>query len=360
MNPFRSNSQAERQSRSRGPSGTQIDDSIATSDDLLFDFFDFFDSTVDDVYTYILHRTRNQAVAEEITLDVYYSLLQRRRFLWWRNVAEIATLLPVAEKAIAAMPSWSEKELEDLYMEELGQCVPDAKEEATLRKLEAVKNAIKELPVKEQCIAIMRFFLRWKPEKAALIAQKSVAAVEKIYESVLHSLIQFLGSQDVFREVSVEAFLRLISCPPLASEAKARLRVAILEKYRAGQMSNVRFAVPVAALLLVGYTAFSTLLLPPISGRGITRQIAAMEVLILKQERDYRDAFLKFESTYRTYTAHFAEKDLARITVDFLPQAIVQQVELEDTVNTALRELGTRPLIISTLLAAPKAHAESL
>ena len=87
-------------------------------------------------------------------------------------------------------------------------------------------------------------------------------------------------------------------------------------------------------------------------------EIAAVEVLLTSREREYRDAFLKTERSYRTYTAYYAEKDLARITTDFLPPAVQQQIELENGVNDVLRTLGKRALVTSSLLTMPKAHAE--
>ena len=77
-----------------------VDDAVAISEDLLFEFFDFFDHSIDDVYAYIVHRTRVPEIAEDITLKLYFSLLQRQRFFWWRSRINLPELFLMADKAI--------------------------------------------------------------------------------------------------------------------------------------------------------------------------------------------------------------------------------------------------------------------
>jgi DNA-directed RNA polymerase specialized sigma24 family protein len=353
---------AERQSRSRGPAGSQIDDSIAASDDLLFDFFDFFDTSIDEVYAYVLHRTRVPELAEDITLNVYFSLLQRRRFFWWRNIADISTLLPIADKAIAAMPRWEEDTTGHVYLDVLKKHIPDGIEEAAIHKLQLLLRSIKSLPIAEQKIAVMCIFLHWPAEKAARILEKSKQNIEKAYEAVTHQLIGILGKEIAFQESSVEKFFESIHCPIMEKSQKAALRVAILEKYRSAQMSNVRFVVPAIAMMLFftlsGYTAYSTYMLPSVSAFESKRQIAAARVLLLDRELHYRDVLSQTEADIQGLAAYFAEKDLARINVDLAPSALAQQVKLEQEVGFVLRRMGEKIFISLNTFTWPRAFAE--
>jgi|GEM_PF-1211225 hypothetical protein len=78
---------------------SRIDD-MESSEDMVFDFFDFFDRTIDDLYAYSLNRLKDNALAEENIISVYFSLMKRRRFFWWNKTMNVSTLLLIADKQI--------------------------------------------------------------------------------------------------------------------------------------------------------------------------------------------------------------------------------------------------------------------
>jgi DNA-directed RNA polymerase specialized sigma24 family protein len=329
---------------------TSLGDSIAASEDLLFDFFDFFDKTIDDVYWYILHRTRVPELAEDITLSVYFSLLQRRRFFWWRNIVQLPTLLSLADKAIASMRKWEEESTGYSYIEELMKCIRDGTEKDTIEKTRLVLQALKNLPLKQHKMAILRFFLNWDAAKSAKALGKKKDAFEKEYEAMLHQLVGLLGDENIFSNTSIEKFLQSIVCPGIEEEKKASLRVALLEKYRSAQMNSVSYAMPIASLLIVCSTfmgcfaIFSTVFVEPISAHGTSKQFAALEVLLTDSQITYQNVLIDAEAELKSLTAASAEHDLADMSIDLAYIALRRQLEIEQEVGTIIDDIRTRAL----------------
>ena len=355
--PFKK-SPAEIQSQSDGTNGASIDNGI-NSEDSLSDFFDFFDYTVDQIHAYILHRTHMPDVSMEITMNVYFLLLRRRRFFWWRNVTDISILMPVVEKVIAHMPKWRGEILSESYIEELRQCVPNDNVETNLQKLEEVVQAIKGLPVKEQRIAIMCFFLHWKPAYVAEILGKNVSAIEKTYEAILNQLIDILGEKDVFHKINVHKFLEQISCPSLESDFKSDICTSIMEKDRAGQMSNIRLLAPVVAALLIVSSAFvgSAFIIEPQSLDESITQIAAAQVIILSEPMESLKTLRIVEENIQSITAYAVEKQISAMSVELASFALKEQLRQRKEVNKILEDMDARLLLSAKQSIA---HAENL
>jgi len=324
------------------------DDTLAASEDLLFEFFDFFDRTVDDVYSYIKHRTRVPEIAEDITLKLYFSLLQRQRFFWWRNATQLPDLFSLADKSIAGVVQWQEAANGNEYMKEIARYMPGENEEEMMERTGLLLRALKRLPLREQKMAVIRFFLRWPAAKTAELFSMKKDIVEKAYEITLHHFIAQLESESSFKELSVENVLKRIHCGTLSESDKAKMRLIILEKFRAAQMSSLRYVMPVAAFLLVatsitGGIGYGTV--NPVSAQSGIRTVAAAQVLLLGEKQDVRDTILSAEKKSRALAAAFVEKDLAHISIDLAKPAVKQQVELEQNVYSTIEKLKKESLL---------------
>ena len=331
------------------------DDTLAASEDLLFEFFDFFDKTVDDVYSYIEHRTRVPEIAEDITLKLYFSLLQRQRLFWWRNSTQLPDLFSLADKSIAGVVQWQEAANGDAYGREIARYMPGKTEEEMVERAQLLLRALKKLPLREQKMAVIRFFLRWPAAKTAALFSMKKDIVEKAYEITLHHFISQLESEPAFRELSVEKVLKRIHCRTLSESEKAEMRLAILEKFRAAQMSSLRYVMPVAALLLVATSVTGGLglsVVAPISAQSGIRTVAAAEILLLEEKRDIRDTLDSAEQKSRALAAAFAERDLAFMSIDLAKPAIKQQLELEENVHETIEKLKAESLLSRTFRRA--------
>src|SRR3989344_2597749 len=331
------------------------DDTLAASEDLLFEFFDFFDRTVDDVYSYIKHRTRVPEIAEDITLKLYFSLLQRQRFFWWRNATQLPDLFSLADKSIAGVVQWQEAANGNEYMKEIARYMPGENEEEMMERTGLLLRALKRLPLREQKMAVIRFFLQWPAAKTAELFSMKKDIVEKAYEITLHHFISQLESEPAFRELSVEKVLKRIHCRRLSETEKAEMRLAILEKFRAAQMSSLRYVMPVAALLLVATSLTGGLglsVVAPVSAQSGIRTVAAAEILLLDEKRDIRNTLDSAERKSRALAAAFAERDLAYISIDLAKPVIKQQLELEENVYTTIEKLKAESLLSRTFRKA--------
>ena len=83
-------------------SGKTRADDMDASEDMVFDFFDFFDRTIDDFYVYVLNRLKDKTLAQETIISIYFSLMKRRRFFWWERMMNVSTLLLIADKQITS------------------------------------------------------------------------------------------------------------------------------------------------------------------------------------------------------------------------------------------------------------------
>ena len=329
-----------------GIPGSPVHESPSYSTDELFDFFDFFDKTVEDVYAYILHCTRVAGLAADITLSVYFSLLQRRRFFWWKNIIQLSTVLALADKAIASMRAWEEEATGHDYIEALLRCMPEEQGTQTVEQMRLLFHALKQLPLREQRMAVLALFLHWPAEKTALVTGREKENIRKEYEAIMEILIATLGKESMFQNTNIRQLLEKIHCPVLPETKKASLRVALLERCRAAQMSSLRFALPIASLLIVAsgvvgcILLVSTFLVEPLSLRAPLEEIAAVEVLLLDQEVAVRDAFLASERHLRSIAAEQALPDVARISLRLAPLAAREQLSQEKVLEAILEKLG--------------------
>lgn len=323
------------------------DDAIAASEDLLLEFFDFFDRSVNDVFGYIQHRTRMPEIAEEITLELYFSLLQRHRFFWWRNVIDLPTIFSMADKAIAKTAQWQQAASGMAYVRAIAEDMPGSQLEERMERARLVLNTLEQLPLQEQKVAIIRFFLRWSPAQAAAAFKMNKDAVKAAYERVLTLCTNQLNANALFHDVRADQALCAIKSVPLDPAKKAAMRVAILEKFRTAQLSSLRYVMPVAALLLVVTTATSGIgyvAVEPLSAQKSIRTAAAAESLLLDDERTLVASLSRAEQTSRSLAASFAERDIANIALDLTGPAIDEQVALEYDVYTTLRSFSTQAL----------------
>ena len=347
-------SQRTEQEKTQLPQALHGDD-IAAAEDILFDFFDLFDKTIDDVHAYILHRVCSPEIAEDITLSVYFSLLQRRRFFWWRSAVTLSMILSLVDKSISASRSWEVDSMNAQYLKEFLQCVPNRQNTQTRDRVRLILDVLKGLPTKQQQIAIFRFLLHWDTEKTSEVLERDESKIEKEYEAVLRQFIQHVGEDPLFAETGVQSFFESITCAKMDKSQKATLRIALLEKYRSAQLSNMQFVMPVTALLFVAttflgsYAVYSTKYLPPVSAQASLQQTNAVAVLLLGKELEYRDALVGAEQDIRGMAAHFAQKDLARISLELAPYAIQEQITLEKNVRRSLKKISIRALILSSV-----------
>ena len=250
----------------KAPVSAPSRDDMEESEDMLFDFFDFFDRTASDLYAYVINRIGEEKTTEDIVADLYFSLMQRRRFFWWRKVVQISTLLLIADKKI--------------------------------RSMDKTKKSMKS---------------------------------------------------EVFDETSLESFLSNINPVSLSEGKKAQMRVQLLQRYRDSQMSSIKFmpALATASAAVGCFMIFSSAFIEPVSTKSTSKQVAAAQVLLMNNQIEYHKTFTAAEDDIKSIAANFAEKDLAKITLDLVPQALQIQIKQEKEMNILLRKMSKKALFSS-------------
>ena len=315
-----------------------FDDALAASEDLLIEFFDFFDHTIGDVYAYIKHLTRAPEIAEDITLKLYFSLLQRRRFFWWRKQADKSQIFTMADKAIGNAIKWQEAASGDAYLREISRTMPGGTEEEKMDAGREFLHVFRNLSLKEQKMAIILFFLRWPKKRVCKVFDAEWNAVEGAHKSLLS---QFEG-------VSGEKILDNIHCVPISEAKKAEMRIAILNKFRTAQLSSLRYVMPVASILLLVTTFVSGvgyLAVDPVSSGAQVRKMAAAETLLLQTQKDTLNILAHAEQKSRGVAQTYARQEMANIALDLAGPAIDAQIELEYEVYTTLKNMSARAAV---------------
>lgn len=335
-------------------------DPSSYSVDELYAFFDFFDKTVEDVYTYILHRTRAPEKTEEITLDVYYTLLKRQKFFWWKSATQLSTAFALADKAIESMPPWKEAAEGGRYLQELIRCVPKGGEEHehAAERMQVIFRVLRKLPLREQRMAVLHVFLHWPAAKTAKIVGRSRESIQKEYDDIMILLCNELQKEPSLAEKDVCAVLNILFCPVLRESKKRSMRLELLERCRTSPLSSMRFALPIGALVLFLSVLGTSVIVPALPATASVRTLAAAEVLLLQQEIEYRNVFAEAEEDLRGMAAHFAEKELADLSTALAPKATKQHLDQDREVRTILEKLKAKPLQALIQLLTPRAFAD--
>jgi len=324
--------------------------------DELYDFFDFFDHSVEDVYAYILHRTRAPAKVEEMTLDVFTALLQRRKFFFWKSPAHLSTALGLADKAIAALPPPVEAE-ETAYFQELLRCRGGKDQENAEKQMRTFLTAFRSLPLREQRMAVLQFFLHWDTSKTAGITHQPKESIATEYTAIKDLLCNALLKDSAVTEKSACEMLTVFFCPVLRETKKKSLRMTLLERCQAAPQSSLRFALPVGAMLLVFSTIGATFFTPSLSGQSAIRSIAAAEVLLMDHERQYEKTLTEVESDLKGIAAHYGGKEVASVSVDLAPKAVAHYLTQNAAVHAILDVLKVKSLQTAGLPVLPRAYA---
>jgi len=334
-------------------------DPSSYSVDELYEFFDFFDKTVEDLYSYILHRTRAPDKAEEMTLDVYFSLLKRQKFFWWKNATQLSTAFALADKAIETMAPWNEAAEGGRYLQELIGCVPkDRKERENVpERMNTIFHALRKLPLREQRMAVLHVFLHWPAAKTAQIVGRSRESIQKEYDAIMSLLCNELQKEPSLAHQDVCDVLNILFCPVLRESKKRSMRLNLLERCRTNPMSSMRFALPIGTLVLLFGVLGTSLVVPSLPASASVRTLAAAELLLMSQEVEYRNVFLEAEGTLRGIVAHYAEGDLADLSVQLAYPATTLHLAQDQEVRTILEKLKAKPIAKILLLLTPRASA---
>jgi len=177
-----------------------------------FAFGELFDRYYNDIYKYILHRTANIELAQDLTSDTFIKVMKKLWTFRWRKVPFSAWLFKIASNEVNGYyrkyKSYKKVSLENLndninidtvsenfqIQKELKEA--EAKLEENIMFLELHK-AIASLKNKYQEVITLRFFENKKIKEIAEISGKSEGTVKSLVHRAVKQLHSKLSSSNL-------------------------------------------------------------------------------------------------------------------------------------------------------------------
>jgi len=163
-----------------------------------------FDKYHDDVYRFILHRTANVALAQDLTSDTFHKVLKKLWMFHWRNVPFSAWLFRIASNEVNGYYR-KHKRYRALPLEHAADQVESslradreiqkAEEEMARNKLfQELHRAIAQLSTRYQEVLVLRFFEGKKIKDIAEILNKSEGTIKSLLHRALKKLNTMIDS----------------------------------------------------------------------------------------------------------------------------------------------------------------------
>jgi len=170
-------------------------------------FGDLFERHFDQIFRYVMRRTGNVQVAEDITAEVFYKALDKLWQFKWRSVPFSAWLYRIATNEVNAyyrqssrralsLDQYEEDHKEALEWSNLKEEILEAERVIeNERTYKEVQKAIVQLPIKYQEVITLRFFEEKKLQEISTILNKKEGTIKSLLSRGLKRLQQELEGQ---------------------------------------------------------------------------------------------------------------------------------------------------------------------
>ena len=170
-----------------------------------------FDLYYNDIYNYILHRTANVSLSQDLCSDTFFIALRKIKNFKWRNVSISAWLYRIASNEINLYFRKNKKNkkvsienINELKSEESAEIIDEIiKAEDIIKKEKIFLNLHKytaELKDKYSEVIILRFFEKKKIREIAEILNKSEGTIKSLLHRALKQLQTKINTRE-FKEV---------------------------------------------------------------------------------------------------------------------------------------------------------------
>lgn len=165
-----------------------------------------FDRHYDEIYKYILHRTANAELAQDITSQTFFNALNKIKSFRWKNVPFSAWLYRIASNEVNGYyrkhKSYKKISLNDI-MEEPGSEYRELKEELHDAEEEINKNflfmelhgAVSRLAPRYQDVITLHFFEHKKIKEISAILNKSAGTIKSLLHRGVKQLQKIMDSE---------------------------------------------------------------------------------------------------------------------------------------------------------------------
>ena len=147
-------------------------------------FAELYERHFDRVYAYVARRTRDRAVAEDVTSEVFHQALRHLPRFEWRGAPFAAWLFKIAANAIRDKAKQAAREVLVAETRDRADDQAQPEDEAQLRLFELVRR----LPDDQKKVVLLRFSEQKSIKEIASELRKSEGAVKQLQFRALESL----------------------------------------------------------------------------------------------------------------------------------------------------------------------------
>jgi RNA polymerase sigma-70 factor (ECF subfamily) len=154
-------------------------------------FAELYERHFDRVYAYVARRTRDRAVAEDVTSEVFHRALKNLKRFEWRGAPFAAWLYKIAANALNDNRKESSRQV--LVAETKDRADEATQEDETQASL---FRMVRHLPDEQRKVVLLRFSEQRSIKEIASELGKSEGAVKQLQFRALESLRQRAGKAD--------------------------------------------------------------------------------------------------------------------------------------------------------------------
>jgi RNA polymerase sigma-70 factor (ECF subfamily) len=154
-------------------------------------FVDLYERYVGRVYAFVSSRTRDRAMAEDITSQVFEQALAHLGRFEWRGVPFAAWLFRIASNAMADRWRQGARDVHDPPTD-----VPDTRELEDIERRVILFELVDRLPVAQRQVIQMRFVEEKSIREIAAALDRSEGAVKQLQLRALENLRKGIGRHD--------------------------------------------------------------------------------------------------------------------------------------------------------------------
>ena len=154
-------------------------------------FVDIYERYVDRIYAFVSRRTRNRAISEDITSQVFEHALDAIGRFEWRGLPVSVWLFRIASNALA--DHWREQVRNS---QDTPPDVPDSQELEDIDRRIALYRHVEQLTELQQRVIQMRFVEEKSIREVAAALDRSEGAVKQLQLRALESLRKTLSGHD--------------------------------------------------------------------------------------------------------------------------------------------------------------------
>lgn len=296
------------------------------------DFLDFLDGSKEIFYAYLYHRTGSEALAKTLLTDIYSDVLVRTMSFWWFGTLSMRLLLDRADTAIVRQ-STNDADIDRVYVASLPWLSDPERKSVSI-----LHDALWSLPLPSQRLMILGVLIGLSDEHIAGVLSMPVA--DSVTQIALAKDL-LLQRWQPLAELSGQLG-SLIFVPSLDLRSETQLRFTLVEKYSALRLRRTQWVIIgglfaiMSNVIVASVLAFAVVTQPTTSLKGARMQVASLDAVLLRRQRERSDAKRSVVATFREsqrIAAYSVARNLTELGLASALEALTSEQEQEKEID---------------------------